>query len=157
MPEWRAGARLVARSPDEAQRNPGSARNQTRISLNRIIFATHGERLCASGRIANGLLALEDWRLFVYTPRISFFDVTKGATVMRTAKVFMSGNSQAVRLPKEFKINVSEVDIFRQGDDIVLRPAKKSVADVVALLGQLPVDFMSDGRDLSPPIERASF
>ena len=76
---------------------------------------------------------------------------------MRTAKVFMSGNSQAVRLPKEFKINVSEVDIFRQGDDIVLRLAKKSVADVVALLGQLPVDFMSDGRDLSPPIERASF
>ncbi len=76
---------------------------------------------------------------------------------MRTAKVFMSGNSQAVRLPKEFKINVSEVDIFRQGDDIVLRPTKKSVADVVALLGQLPVDFMHDGRDLSPPVERESF
>ena len=76
---------------------------------------------------------------------------------MRTAKVFMSGNSQAVRLPKEFKINVSEVDIFRQGDDIVLRPTKKSVADVIALLGRLPDDFMQDGRDLTPPIERESF
>lgn len=76
---------------------------------------------------------------------------------MRTAKVFMSGNSQAVRLPKEFKINVSEVNIFRQGDDIVLRPARRSLADVVALLGQLPTDFMQDGRDLSPPIEREGF
>lgn len=36
-------------------------------------------------------------------------------------KVFRSGNSQAVRLPKEFQLDVDEVEIFRQGEDIVLR------------------------------------
>jgi len=76
---------------------------------------------------------------------------------MRTAKVFMSGNSQAVRLPKEFKLDVTEVDIFRQGDDIVLRPSKRSVADVIAHLGKLQGEFMSDGRDLSKPSERGTF
>ncbi|MBC7625095.1 MAG: antitoxin [Aeromicrobium sp.] len=76
---------------------------------------------------------------------------------MRTAKVFMSGNSQAVRLPKEFKLDVSEVDIFRQGDDIVLRPAKRSFADVIAQLGRLQGEFMVDGRDLSKPTERENF
>jgi len=37
------------------------------------------------------------------------------------AKVFKSGNSQAVRLPKEFRFNVSEVEIFKRGNELVLR------------------------------------
>ena len=53
---------------------------------------------------------------------------------MRIAKVFRSGNSQAVRLPKEFQLNVSEVEISRKGDAIILRPAKRTFADVIALL-----------------------
>lgn len=40
---------------------------------------------------------------------------------MTYARVFQSGNSQAVRLPKEFRLNVDQVEIFRQGRDIVLR------------------------------------
>ena len=76
---------------------------------------------------------------------------------MRIAKVFRSGNSQAVRLPKEFQLNVSEVEISRKGDAIILRPAKRTFADVIALLQTLPDDFMADGRDLSPPQERESF
>ena len=40
---------------------------------------------------------------------------------MPYARVFQSGNSQAVRLPKQFRVNVGQVEIFRQGDDIVLR------------------------------------
>jgi virulence-associated protein VagC len=40
---------------------------------------------------------------------------------MATAKVFQSGNSQAVRLPKSFRLNGPEVEIFRRGDEIVLR------------------------------------
>ena len=40
---------------------------------------------------------------------------------MNTAKIFKSGNSQAVRLPKEFQFDVSEVEIFRRGDEVVLR------------------------------------
>lgn len=41
---------------------------------------------------------------------------------MATAKVFMSGRSQAVRLPKEYRFNCDEVEISREGDALVLRP-----------------------------------
>ena len=40
---------------------------------------------------------------------------------MTTAKVFQSGNSQAVRLPKEFRFNTREVEIYRRGNEVVLR------------------------------------
>ena len=39
---------------------------------------------------------------------------------MGTAKVFRSGNSQAVRLPKEFRLKSKEVEIFRRGRELVL-------------------------------------
>jgi antitoxin VapB len=37
---------------------------------------------------------------------------------MSVAKVFRSGNSQAVRLPKAFRLETSELAIFRRGDEI---------------------------------------
>jgi antitoxin VapB len=45
---------------------------------------------------------------------------------MKTARVFKSGNSQAIRLPKEFQLDVSEVQIFRQNGDLVLRPLRST-------------------------------
>ena len=42
--------------------------------------------------------------------------------MVRTAKVFRSGNSQAVRLPKDFRLEASEVEISREGDALILRP-----------------------------------
>ena len=47
---------------------------------------------------------------------------------MAKAKIFQSGNSQAVRLPKEFRFDVKEVDIFRRGDEVVLRKRKRNLA-----------------------------
>ena len=44
------------------------------------------------------------------------------ALTHNTAKVFTTGRSQAVRLPKEFRFNTKEVTIERQGDALVLRP-----------------------------------
>jgi antitoxin VapB len=44
---------------------------------------------------------------------------------MATAKVFWSGRSQAVRLPKEFRVDSDEVRIRREGNSIVLEPVKK--------------------------------
>jgi antitoxin VapB len=38
------------------------------------------------------------------------------------AKIFKSGNSQAVRLPKDFRFDVDEVEILREGDAVILRP-----------------------------------
>lgn len=43
---------------------------------------------------------------------------------MKTAKIFRSGNSQAVRLPKEFRVPEDEVFIKKAGDNIVLIPKK---------------------------------
>lgn len=70
---------------------------------------------------------------------------------MSTAKVFKSGNSQAVRLPKEFQFDTREVEIFRRGDEVVLRSRVKTMADVASILSRLSPDFMEGGRDQGPP------
>ena len=41
---------------------------------------------------------------------------------METAKVFMTGRSQAVRIPKKYRFNTTEVEIRRQGNNIILSP-----------------------------------
>ncbi|HUD21795.1 MAG TPA: type II toxin-antitoxin system VapB family antitoxin [Acidobacteriaceae bacterium] len=74
---------------------------------------------------------------------------------MATAKVFKSGNSQAIRLPKEFRLKVSEVELVRQGDDIVIRqPKKPTLMDAFNALRSMPDDFFADGRHDPPPQER---
>jgi antitoxin VapB len=70
---------------------------------------------------------------------------------MAYARVFQSGNNQAVRLPKGFRLNVEQVEIFCQGDDIVLRQTPTNAAAVFDLLPSLPVDFFAQGRDDAPP------
>ncbi|GEO15789.1 antitoxin [Microvirga aerophila] len=69
---------------------------------------------------------------------------------MTTAKVFQSGNSQAVRLPKQFRFNSDEVEIFRRGDEIVLREKTKDLTRAFELLCDLP----SFDREDAPPQER---
>lgn len=76
---------------------------------------------------------------------------------MTYARVFQSGNSQAVRLPKEFRFSVDQVEIFRQGNDIVLRERPANAAAIFDTLAALPEDFMADGRGDTPPQERKSF
>ena len=49
------------------------------------------------------------------------------------AKVFQSGNSQAVRLPKDFRLDVSEVEITREGDALTLAPGELRGVGVGAL------------------------
>ena len=73
---------------------------------------------------------------------------------MTTARVFKSGNSQAVRLPKEFRFAAAEVEIFRRGDEIVLREHRPTPADAFRLLASLPDDFLAEGRDDQAPQER---
>ena len=69
---------------------------------------------------------------------------------MVTAKVFRSGNSQAVRLPKQFRLTSDEVEIFRRGDEIVLREKRQDLTRAFELLCDLPnVD-----REDAPPQER---
>lgn len=73
---------------------------------------------------------------------------------MTTTRVFQNGNSQAVRIPREFQFETTEVDIFRRGDDIVLRPHRTDLSEVLDILASLPEDFMSEGRNDPPPQER---
>ena len=72
---------------------------------------------------------------------------------MATARVFRSGNSQAVRLPKEFRLNSTEVEIFRRGDEIVLREMATGLGRAFEILANLPTDFLADRQD-APPQER---
>jgi antitoxin VapB len=44
---------------------------------------------------------------------------------MTTAKLFMNGRSQAVRLPKEFRFSGGEVSIRREGEAVILEPVAK--------------------------------
>jgi antitoxin VapB len=70
---------------------------------------------------------------------------------MRKARVFQCGNSQAVRLPKQFRFHVNEVEILRRGHEIVLREPQRNLGQAFAALGAMPEDFMADGRqDLAP-------
>ncbi|MFY9530613.1 MAG: type II toxin-antitoxin system VapB family antitoxin [Candidatus Acidiferrales bacterium] len=73
---------------------------------------------------------------------------------MSKARVFKSGNSQAVRLPKQFRFDVNEVEILRRGDEIVLREPKRDLSQAFAALGAMPEDFMADGRQDQAPQKR---
>lgn len=61
---------------------------------------------------------------------------------MDTAKVFWSGRSQAVRLPKEFRFDTDEVRIRRHGPAVILEPIATDWAWLDALVAPLDDDFV---------------
>ncbi len=61
----------------------------------------------------------------------------QNAPQRQTTTVFTSGNSQAVRLPKAFRISSSTVEIERRGDEIILRERKRTVGDILRQLPQI--------------------
>jgi antitoxin VapB len=73
---------------------------------------------------------------------------------MATTRVFKSGNSQAVRLPKQFRVLQGELEIFRRGDEIVLREPARELSRAFDLLASLPDDFLPEGRKDTPPQRR---
>ena len=73
---------------------------------------------------------------------------------MLTAKVFRSGNSQAVRLPKQFRFKSKEVEIFRRGNEVVLREKTSSMTRAFELLAELPGDLDPMDRNNDRPQER---
>jgi antitoxin VapB len=60
---------------------------------------------------------------------------------MKTAKLFKNGQSQAVRLPKEFRMSGNEVYIKKQGEAIVLLPKEKSWTPLFDSLNHFAKDF----------------
>lgn len=63
---------------------------------------------------------------------------------MNTAKLFMNGRSQAVRLPREFRFDGDEVFIKKVGDAVILIPYHAPWKALVDSLQLFSADFMED-------------
>jgi antitoxin VapB len=72
------------------------------------------------------------------------------------AKVFTSGNSQAIRLPKEFRLDTNEVFIQRSGDSLILTPRMNSWDGFVEGFSGFSDDFDVTG-ELSDDMPRRAF
>jgi len=70
---------------------------------------------------------------------------------MNTARIFKSGNSQAVRLPKGFKLEGAEVYIKRIGRSVLLIPKDDPWASLAGSLDKFSEDFMEERAQL--PLE----
>ena len=63
---------------------------------------------------------------------------------MKTAKLFQNGQSQAVRLPKEFRFENDHVYVKKSGNVVILIPAHDSWQSLVDSLDKFSDDFMED-------------
>ena len=79
---------------------------------------------------------------------------------MDTAKIFWSGRSQAVRLPKDFRFDAEKVRIRRHGNAVILEPVTEDWAWLDAVVGKLDEDFLSgaseqpEQQELLPLLQR---
>jgi len=65
---------------------------------------------------------------------------------MLSSKVFTSGNSQAIRLPKEYQVDEKEMFIQKIGNTIILFPKTNPWESFEKSLSEFSDDFMSGGR-----------
>ncbi len=73
----------------------------------------------------------------------------------RTAKLFISGGSQAVRLPADCRFGGKEIFISKDGDRVVLSPKPGSWAEFLAHGPRATPDFMGGIEDL--PVQEREF
>jgi antitoxin VapB len=71
---------------------------------------------------------------------------------MKTAKLFQNGQSQAVRLPKEFRFDDSEVFIKKSGNIVQLIPRSDSWNSLFGSLKKFSSDFMS--KRIQPQLDK---
>ena len=74
---------------------------------------------------------------------------------METAKIFWSGRSQAVRLPKNFRFDATEVRIRRHGDAVILEPIADDWAWLDKVVGPLDDDFVQATTEPSDQQDRS--
>jgi antitoxin VapB len=75
---------------------------------------------------------------------------------MKTAKLFAYGRGQAVRLPREFRFEGSEVRIRRFGLGVILEPATVSLDTWLDALDRFDEPFMPEGRNQPQPPVRVA-
>ena len=75
---------------------------------------------------------------------------------MATARVFKSGNSQAVRLPKAFRLKGPEVEISRRATKscCARNPKRSAASEVLDILAAMPDDAFENIKDERPPEKR---
>jgi len=77
---------------------------------------------------------------------------------MILTRIFRNGNSQAVRIPAELAYERSdmEVEIDRVGDELHIRPARRTLAGALDKFARFSGDFMAEGRGENLESERAT-
>lgn len=77
---------------------------------------------------------------------------------MRTTRAFKNGNSQAVRIPADIAYERMDLDleIERNGDEIRIRPARRSLSGVLTKFARFSTNFMAEGRGDHEQAERDS-
>jgi antitoxin VapB len=73
---------------------------------------------------------------------------------MATARVFKSGNSQAVRLPKQFRVKSKELEIEKRGNEIILREKPQGMERAFQLIASLPEEILHIRRGKDKPQKR---
>jgi antitoxin VapB len=63
---------------------------------------------------------------------------------MKTAKIFQTGRSQAVRIPKEFRLEGDKVFIKKEGNAVILIPVKEGWDSLLSSLEEFSADFMEE-------------
>jgi antitoxin VapB len=67
----------------------------------------------------------------------------------KDSTVFTSGNSQAVRIPKEFQFKTKHVRVIRRGDELIIKPKYLTNAEILANMPPLSPEEENDGFDLA--------
>lgn len=87
--------------------------------------------------------------------------MTRATDKPPTAKLFMHGRSQAVRLPKEFRFEGTEVRVSRVGDKVILEPMETPPFDDIAWRAKLDAlgarEFLPDGLPDDPAVAPEDF
>lgn len=75
---------------------------------------------------------------------------------MHTTRAFRNGNSQAVRIPADLAYERTDIDleIVREGDEIRIRPVRRSLAGVLAKFASFSPELMAEGRGDQEQSER---
>ena len=76
---------------------------------------------------------------------------------MRTAKLFKNGRSQAIRLPKEFRFDGTQVFIKKVGNMVVLIPEQDSWQTLFDSLEQFSDDFMESRNQPEQQVREGLF
>jgi antitoxin VapB len=77
-------------------------------------------------------------------PKVYIFSIYYERESVKIARLFRNGQSQAVRLPKDFRFEGDFVYVKRSGNAVVLLPAKGAWSALVESLDMFSDDFMAE-------------